>query len=321
MHPLHDSVSIQFSWGNGVDSFGPLVASNAVYAVQRTYSLPGTYKIAARARDAKGFESPWSETLVVTVDTTAGTQHGAPTGVRLSAATDSTVNVAWYAPADSTPSGYVILFEETGTTHFDSVGAAVSLSFVHDPAHRTGQYRVAAVYGTSRVQSVGSPSTAPITNTSLSVPELSVTGVNTGYGWNRTTGLAFLYSMDSLANVDSVDFYVTDSAPGFAGPRYKVASPDMAPQDPGDSVPFGSWHITWFSHLDSTATEDSILPRFVQSRYRRNSLLDSLPRLVACFTEDSCYGLLYVDTVKTTNGTADIETWFQTIPKLRLIEH
>ena len=321
LHPLHDSVSIQFSWGNGVDSFGRMVASNAVFAAQRTYSLPGTYKIAARARDAKGYLSPWSDTLTVTVDTATGTQHGAPTGVRLNAATDSTVNVAWFAPADSTPSGYVVLFKETGTANFDSVGSTVSLSYVHDPAHRTGQYAVAAVYGSNRVQSATAPSTAPVHSTSLAVPELSDTAANTGYGWNRSTGDASLYDMKTLDSAALVDFYVTDSAPGFAGPNYKVASPEMAPQDPGGSVPIGSWHITWFSHLDSTATADSILPRFAQSRYRRSSLLDSLPRLVACVTEDTCYALLNVDAVDTVSGTADIETWFQLIRGLRLIEH
>jgi hypothetical protein len=145
--------------------------------------------------------------------------------------------------------------------------------------------------------------------------------VNTGYGWDRTTGKAFLYDMTVVDSFDKVDFYVTDSAPGFAGPLYKVASPEMAPQDPGGTVPSGSWHMTWFTHLDSTATEDTILPRFTQSRYRRSSLLDPLPRLVACFTEDSCYALLNVDDVNTATGEAHIESWFQLIKGLRLIEH
>jgi hypothetical protein len=169
--------------------------------------------------------------------------------------------------------------------------------------------------------STEAPSTAPIGNSLQWVPELSDTVENTGYGWDRTTGQAFLYDMKVLDSFDKVDFYVTDSAPGFAGPSYKVASPALAPQDPGGTVPSGSWHYTWFTHLDSTATVDSILPRFTQSRYRMNSLLDSLPRLVACCTEETCYALLYVDEVNTVTGEAHIETWFQIIQKLRLIEH
>jgi len=321
LHPLHDSVSIQFSWGNGIDSFGPMVPSNTFYEAVRTYSLPGTYKIAARARYASGFESPWSETLVVTVDTAHGVLRGAPTNLVLAADTpsDSTVKLTW--SIDSTPSRYVVLFRQTGTTNFDSIGGDASLSFVHNPMHRTGWYKVAAVYDSGRVTSSEAPSTAPIANSLRWVPELSVTGVNTGYGWRRTTGQVFLYDMTVLDSASRVDFYITDFASGFAGPSYKIASPDTAPQDPGGIVPSGNWPITQFTHLDSLATEDSMLPRFVPSRYRKQSLLDSLPRLVAGYTEDSHYALIRTTDVDTLSGAAYIETWFQLIPGLRLIEH
>jgi hypothetical protein len=326
VHPLHDSVRIQFSWGDGnIDSFGPMVASNAFFDTTHTYSVPGTYKIAARARDAIGLESPWSETLVVTVDTSSIVPPGAPTHLVLTAATDSTVNVAWSAPTDSgyTPIRYVILFQETGTTNFDRVDSTAALNYVHNPLHKTGKYRVEAVYDSSRVPSSETPSTAPRWNSVLAVPELSVTGQNTGYGWDRTSGEAFLYDMTVVDSSDKVDFYFTDFKSGFAGPNYYVASPDTAPSDPGGSVPPWSWHITEFSHLDSTATEDSALPRFITSRYKKLSLLDSLPgRLVAGYaTTDNHYALLRVASIDTVNGTADIETWFQLIPGLRLIEH
>ena len=321
-HPLHDSVSIQFSWGNDVGNFGPLVASNTFYYAVRTYSLPGTYKIAARARDASGLESPWSETLVVTVDSTNHIQPGAPRNLVLTAATDSTIHLAWLAPSDTSmhPIRYVVLFTETGTSSTDSVGVSDSFAFVHNPVHRTGRYQVAAVYASSRVTSTQAPSTTPVSNTLRWVPELSSTG-DGGYWWNRTTGNAFLYSMDSVANADSVDFYVTDFAAGFAGPTYYAASPDSAPHDPGGSVPTVNWRITKFAHLDSLASEDSILPHFVASRYKSASAFDSLPRLVACYTEDLHYALLRVQSINTATGEADIETWFQLIPGLRLIEH
>ncbi len=318
-HPLHDGVLIQFSWGDGnIDSFGRMVASNAYFDTTHTWSVPGTYKIAARARDAAGFESPWSETLAVTVDTAHGTPRGAPHDLVLTAATDSTVNVVW--AIDSTPSRYVVLFRWTGTTGYDSVGGTQSLSFIHDPVHRTGQYKVTAVYDGGRDTSTEAPSTAPVMNTLRWIPELSSAG-DTGYWWHRTTGQAYLYSMDTLANVDSVDFYITDFAAGFAGPTYSVASPDTAPFDPGGHVPSGYWHTNRFTHLDSTATEDSILPGYLASRYRTASILDSLPRLVACYTWDHHYALLRVADVDVGNGDAYIETWFQLVPNLRLIEH
>ncbi len=323
-HPLRDSVSIQFYWGFGpgdTSGWGPMVTSNALYEAMHTYSLPGTYKIAARARDAAGFESPWSESLVVTVDTSQGTPRGAPRDLRLvaDAPSDSTVKLTW--SIDSTPTRYVVLFRHVGTTGYDSVGYDTSsLSYVHNPGYRTGWYKVAAVYDTERVTSTETRTTIPTPNSLRLVPELNGTG-EAGYWWNRTTGEAFLYGMDTLANVDSVDFYVTDFAPGFAGPDYFAASPDTASQDPGGGVPPGYWHATQFSRLDSTATEDSILPRYHASRYRKSSLLDSLPRLVACYTWDQRYALLRVADVDLVNGEARIETWFQLIPNLRLIEH
>jgi hypothetical protein len=262
---------------------------------------------------------------VVTVDTAHGIQHGAPHNLKLTAATgsDSTVNVAWSAPTDSgyTPSRYVVLFEETGTTHYDSVGYdSLPLSYVHNPLHRTGSYKVAAVYDSTWATSTEAPSTAPVWNTLQWVPELNGGGYP-GYGWDRTTGEATLYDMTTTDSFAKVDFYVTDLALGFAGPTYYAASPDTAPQDPGGGVPSGFWHLTMFSHLDSTATEDSMLPFFVTSRYRRTSILDSLPRLVACYTTfDDHYALLRVQQTDTLQG-AYIETWFQKIKGLRLIEH
>lgn len=320
-HPLRDSVRIQFSWGDGnIDSFGPMVASEEYFDTTHTWSLPGTYKIAARARDAAGLESPWSDTLAITVDTAQVIPGNVPRNLVLAAATDSTIGISWSAPRDTTPDRYVVLFQWTGTTGYDSIGGTQSLSFVHDPIHRTGQYKVAAVYDTTHVQSSEAPSSAPVTNTLRWIPELSAAG-DTGYWWHRTTGQAFLYSMDTLANQDSVDFYITDFATGFAGPDYFVASPDTASYDPGGNVPAGYWHTTYFSRLDSTATDDSILPRFIPSRYRTASLLDSLPRLVACYTWDHHYALLDVEDVDTVSGEVYIRTWFQLIPNLRLIEH
>jgi len=327
-HPLRDSVSIQFYWGSGpydTSGWGPMVASNALYQAVHTYSLPGSYKIAARARDAADMESPWSETLLVTVDSSSIVPPGVPTHLSLTAESDSTVRITWLPPTDTAykPIRYVIRFEEVGATGFDSVGYDTStLSYVHDPRHLTGKYKVEAVYASSRIPSVETRSTIPYHNTTLTVAEFSVTGQDGGYGWNRTTGEAFLYDMTVADSADRIDLYFTDFAAGFAGPNYYVASPDTAPYDPGGSVPSFIWRRTEFTHLDSLADEDSILPRHFSPPYRKFGLLDSLPRLVASYTtRDSFYALLYVDKIDTINGTADIESWFQKIKKLRLIEH
>jgi plastocyanin len=325
-HPLHDSVRIQFSWGDGrVDSFGHMVASNTIFDSSHTYSLPGSYKIAARARDAAGFESQWSETLVVTVDSSSFIPPGSPTHLTLSAPTDSTVKITWLPPTDTTkkPISYIVRFKETGTANYVTVDrdTLLLLSSVHDPAHRTGSYIVAAVYANETLPSTEAPSTAPH-RTSLTVQEFSVTGGTAGYGWNRTTGEASLYDMTIPDSASKIDLYFTDFALGFAGPNFYVASPDTAPYDPGGSVPNVFWHNTRFIHLDSLAGEDSILPGAPTSDYRKSSLLDSLPRFVAGHTTaDDYYALLYVTAIDTINGTADIESWFQKIKGLRLVEH
>ena len=322
---LGDSVSLQFSWGDTIGDFGPLAASNEVYSASHTFKTRGSYEIAARARDARGLLSAWSESLAVTVDTAHHRLRGAPDSLKLTAATDSTVHLAWSAPTDSTtPHRYVVIFTETGSTHSDSVGGTDSLGFVHDPVHRTGRYQVAAVYDSGRVTSTEAPSTAPITNTFQSVPELSVPGVNTGYGWDRMTGQAELHDMTNADTASVVDFYVSDFAPGYSGPNYDIASPFLAPQDPGGGslIPHSNyWHLNTFAYLDSSATENDPLPRYLQSRYRDSTVLDSFPILAACHTEDGYFALINASSIDTTSGTADIETWFQLIPNLRLIEH
>lgn len=331
VHPLGDSVSLQFFWGGDAgdtSGWGTLIASSEFDSASHTFETPGTYKIAARARDARGLESPWSESLTVKVDTAHVTPHGAPRNLVLAAdsPSDSTVKLTW--SVDTIPTRFVIYFEEVGKTVYDSVGYdTTKLSFVHDPQHRTGHYRVAAVYDTTHIWSTEAPSTAPIMNTLQSVPELSVTGVNTGYGWDRTDGQAALHDMTNADTAKVVNFYITDFAPGFVGPNYFVASPFLAPQDPGGggTIPQSPyWLLNTFAYLDSGATEDDPLPRYSQSRYRDSTVLDSFPIWIACHTGDNTgyFALIKASSINTTNGTADIEaTWFQLIPGLRLMEH
>ena len=320
LHPLGDSVALQFFWGDTFSDWGPMVASGEFCEAVHSFETLGTYKIAARARDARGLESGWSDSLAVVVDTVHANPGGAPQNLVLAAATDSTVNISWMPPTSMTPNKYVVSFKRTGYPTFDDVGEVTGTSFVHDPAGATGQYRVTAVYDSAQYSANETPGTTPVGTTMIRVPELNGTG-KTGYGWSRTTGEVTMYDMTLTDSADKVDLYVTDFAQGFAGPDYFVASPDTAPYDPGGIVPAGYWHVTRFSHLDSLATEDSVLPRYLESRYRKSSILDSLPRLVACYTEDRHYALVKTTAVDTINGTADIQTWFQLIENLRLIEH
>jgi hypothetical protein len=317
-------VSLQFSWGDTIGDFGPLVASNEIYNASHTFKTLGTHQIAARARDARGLLSAWSESLAVTVDTPVHLNPGQqPHNLVLTAATDTTVNMAWTAPTDSAPSRYVISFRHTGSSTFDSVGGTTtSLSFVHDPTHKTGAYQVTAVFANGgRFPSAETPTTTPADNFPRAVPELNGTG-NAGYGWDRTNGSADLHDMTNADTAALVDLYVTDFKPGFAGPFYSLASPVLAPNDPGGGAAQSIyWHNTWFAYLDSGATENDPLPPHFAYRYRDSTVLDTFPMTIACFTYDSFFGLVKANDIDTSTGIADIETWFQLIKNLRLIEH
>jgi hypothetical protein len=320
IHPLGDNVAYQFYWGDSLGDWGFMVPSGEFFQVTHVFDTLGTYMIAVRARDARGLETAWSDSLKVVVGPAQGGGGRAPGNLALAAATDSTVSVTWSVPADTVPSRYVVSFQETGASVFDSVGGTQSLSFVHDPAGRTGQYQVTAVYDSARYASAETPGTTPIANSALRIPELNGGG-NAGYGWNRTTGEVTMYDMTIPDSASRVDLYVTDFAQGFAGPVYSAASPFLAPSDPGGGVPPGNWHITEFTHLDSLATENDPLPRYFQSRYENSSVIDSFPMLIACHTEDGYFALMKTTGIDTINGTADVQTWFQLVPNLRLIRH
>ena len=320
IHPLGDNVAFQIYWGDTLGDWGYMVPSGDLYTTTHVFDTLGTYMIAVRARDERGLVSGWSDSLKVTVGPTHGGSGLEPHGLALAAATDSTVEITWLAPVDSVPSRYVVSFRETGAALFDSVGGTQSLEFVHDPARRTGQYEVTAVYDSARITSSETPGTTPIETGLLWVPELNGNG-NTGYGWNRTTGEVTLYDMTVVDSAEQVDFYVTDFAPGFAGPFYSLASPYLGPSDPGGGVPAANWHITEFAYLDSAATENDPLPRYFQSRYTNSRTIDSLPILIAGHTEDGHFVLTHTVDVDTLQGIADVQTWFQLVPNLRLIEH
>jgi len=314
--PDGDSVQIKFYFADGgTPTYGPLVASGATFTDTVVYQTNGYKVVYAVAMDARDDTSAWSVPDSVYVK-----PGGVPYDLMLAAFTDSTVYLTWSAPVGSTPNRYVVSFRETGTAMFDSVGGTQSLSLIHDPAGRTGQYQVTAVYDSARYASAETPATTPIENSMLRIPELNGNG-NAGYGWSRTTGEVTLYDMTLPDNADKVDLYVTDFAQGHAGPYYSVANPSLAPSDPGGGVPPANWRITEFTYLDSLATENDPLPRYLQSRYEDSSILDSFPLFIACHTEDGYFALVKATDVDTINGTADIQTWFQLVQGLRLIEH
>jgi len=272
--------------------------------------------------------------------------EGPPTDLRLTAASDTTVRISWTAPPGGVPDSYVVAFSETGTSAWLDFGIAndSATHADHNPLGRTGRYRVTAVFGGRSYPAVATPTSAPVHTLATAVGELN-SAVQTGYGWVRDSGTGSLFTMGYASNADRVDFYITDWSTGFAGPDYYVASPDWGPYEPGGSgfVPVGSWRPNGFLYLSEGV--QSPLPPFDSTRYANNLKLapDSTLAAVVCtdtavtfdttVTVDSIvtvdtfvtvirhYALLRLGSPDTVSGTVPVETWFQRIRNLRLIQH
>jgi hypothetical protein len=245
----------------------------------------------------------------------------APTDATLAAATDSTVTVSWTAPTEATPDKYYVAFMATGAstyTDVDTTPNGTTTSYVHYPAGQTGTYKVTAVFGSTTYDASTTPSTASIATTVLTVSELNASG-NSGYGWDRTTGVAVTYPMTVAGNADGVDFYITDFAAGHAGTIYSIASPGLGPSDSGAVVPPGSWKANRFSN--ALANERDPLPAHSVTTYFDYTDLTTDPILVGCYTADGYYALVKLSGINTGAGTVSVQSWFQTIKGLRLIQH
>lgn len=243
-----------------------------------------------------------------------------PTNLAITAATDTTVTLTWSAPATA-PDKYVIYFKAVGQANFTSVGEVTTTTFTHDPQGKTGDYYVAAKFGSDEYDS-DVKSTKPIASTSTALAELNASG-NSGYGWARTTGISSTYSMTNAANASNVDFYLTNFATGFSGTPYSIASPDQGPTDPGGVVPTGSWRQNGIS--DPITDPQAPLPKYIAgTTYFNFTNITSYPTYLAVRMpdgSDAYYALIKVDGLNTGNGTVTIESWFQPIKGLRLIQH
>lgn len=263
--------------------------------------------------------------------------EGPPTDLLLTAASDTTVRISWTAPAGGVPDSYVVAFAETGTSAWLDFGIATDSATHadHNPLGRTGRYRVAAVFGGKSYSATETPTSAPVHTGVMQVGELNST-VYSGYGWERDGGAASVFTMGYASNADHVDFYITDWATGFSGPAYSMASPDWGPYEPGGTgfVPVGSWRPNGFSSLSEGG--QSPLPAFDSVRYGNNLELHADSTLVAVVCTDTIviadttdtlvtvtrhYALVKLGSPDTVSGTVQVETWFQCITDLRLIQH
>ena len=246
---------------------------------------------------------------------------GAPLNIKIVADTDSTLTISWSAPTEGTPDKYMVGFMETGTASYTTIGEPTATELMHDPAGMTGTYKVTAVFGSSEYDGAITPTTMPIATVETAVGELNGAEL-AGYGWGRATGAGATYTMTQASSAASVDFYITDWEIGYDGPSYYIASPDITPDDPGNVgvVPPASWAINAFS--DPLGSLQGPIPHHESGiNYFDNTELTADPTVVACHTADDYYGLVKVGSFNTGTGEVKVESWFQTIMGLRLIQH
>jgi hypothetical protein len=290
--------------------------------------------------------------LLLVVVACANLSEGPPTELRLSAASDTTIRIRWTVPGGSLPDSYVIAFMETGTSAWVDVGSATdsAIQADHNPQGRTGHYRLTAFFGSKSYSSTETPTSAPVHTGSTTVGELN-SAVYPGFGWDRDSGGGAIFTMGYASNADRVDFYITDWSTGFAGPDYYAASPDWGPFEPGGAgfVPVGPWRPNGFIYLPEGGQLP--LPLFDSTRYANNLKLSRDSTLAAVVCTDTAVAfdtILVIDTTSvidttikvdtlatvvrhyalmrfsnpdTVSGTVQVETWFQRISDLRLIQH
>jgi len=254
--------------------------------------------------------------------------EGPPTDVALSAASDTTVRVSWSAPAGAVPDSYIVAFLETGTAEWVDFGIVTDTltRADHNPLGRTGWYRVTAMFRDREHSATEAPTSAPVHADVTAVGELNSPS-HSAYGWERDNGIGSVFVMRYASNADRVDFYITDWATGFAGPDYAIASPDWGPCEPGGTgfVPVGAWRATWSSSLP--AGEQSPLPAFDLGVYGNHFELGPDSTIVAVCTDTDTlgtgryYALVKLGSPDIINGAVPVETWFQRIKGLRLIQH
>jgi len=246
-------------------------------------------------------------------------QTGAPKNFAITASSDgSKVVLTWDEPTEGVPDEYVIYFDEGGTGTFDTVATTTDLEYTHDPAGKTGKYKVAAKLGDNEYDS-DVLSTIPVNTPAKSLSELNASG-NSGYGWGRDNGTGETYSMDLSSSATSVDFYLTDFAAGWTG-TWRISSPDMGPGSADSTViEPGAWRANGIS--DPITDPQAPLPEYIEgTTYFNYTDLTTDPQYLAVRTADGYFALIKCSGKNASAGTINIETWFQSVKGLRLIAH
>ncbi|MBN2464241.1 hypothetical protein JXD38_01265, partial [candidate division WOR-3 bacterium] len=146
-------------------------------------------------------------------------------------------------------------------------------------------------------------------------------------GWSRDSGIGSIYGMTDSANCAYVDFYVSDLLTGVGSPL-DIVSPNKA--DSIDSgavgiVPTAVWKVNGFTNpLLSAQNPVPAYQAPPNANYFIYTVLTSQPCYIGCYTAGDTvkhYALIQVDSMNVTSGQVWLQSWYQLVPGLRLMQH
>jgi hypothetical protein len=233
--------------------------------------------------------------------------------------TGSRVILTWEPSPTEDIDGYIIYFKPLNGSFspIDTVEATETWCEVN-PNGVSGDYHVTAYKCENESDPTEDVSTIPYHTASTILYELNASGDN-GYGWDRISGQGNTYPMSQATSAEFVDFYLTNFAAGYAFLPYYLASPDVSQQAHDSTiVPSASWKVNGILTVTNEQA-NSILP--AAGNYVTYEELTG-NTYYGVHTQDNYYGVIYTNGMPNTqNGTQSIETWFQLVNGLRLVNH
>ncbi len=245
-----------------------------------------------------------------------------PSGLTVSADnTGSRVVLTWQASPTEDIDGYIIYFKAVGAkadyTPIDTL-EATETSYEVDPNGVSGYYHVTAYKGDTESDPTEDVSTVPHYTGSVTVYELNGSGPS-GYGWDRNTGAGAAYPMSQATSASSVDFYITNFAAGVSATPYYITSPDVSQQCADSTiVPSADWRANGIKSI-SPEEANSTLPAAGTYVSYEELVGDSY---YGVHTTDNYFAVVHtLGAYNPQDGTQNLESWFQLVQGLRLINH
>ncbi len=229
------------------------------------------------------------------------------------------VVLRWDASPTEEIDGYAICFKPIGSEfrRVATVDPSVTQTTIN-PLGKAGYYHITAFKGEFESEPTEDVSTVPVHSSTTTIYELGADG-NSGYGWNRETGEGTTYAMNVSANARYVDFYITNFTRRYTATPYYIASPDVSQYCADSSiVPPAHWKSNGIK-LISSIEADSVIP--AAGNYLNYEYLGS-NSYYGIHTEDNYFAVVHaIGVYNPQNGTQDIETWFQLVRGLRILNH